>query len=202
MKKFSKNAILLLFCLLINNISSIFIYTYLLAFILNISSNGIVNVAKFYLVLHISMILLSLCIAPIIKKSKNSLFLKIGVIFKCVFVISIVLLGNKIINYVWLIAICNGIGEVLFWSGANSLQPNVTTKKSLQGFISLSKILNTMLSLIIPIIMGYFIDKIGMVLIAITMFILTIIQFCVSLFIKENCIERVSRYALKNFYYK
>lgn len=43
MKSLNKNAYLLLGCLLLNNITSIFIYTYLLAFILNISANGIMN---------------------------------------------------------------------------------------------------------------------------------------------------------------
>ena len=53
MKKFSKNAGLLLSCLILNSVTSIFIYTYLLAFILDVSNNGIINVAVFYLVLHI-----------------------------------------------------------------------------------------------------------------------------------------------------
>lgn len=84
---------------------------------LDISSNGIVNVAIFYVVLHVSMTILSWVFAPIFKKFNKALALKIGIVFKFAFVVTVVLLGESILKYVYLIAVVNAFSEVLFWGG-------------------------------------------------------------------------------------
>lgn len=186
MKKFSKNAKLLLSCLLINGITSTFIYTYLLAFILDISNNGIVNVAIFYLVLHVTMIILSWVMAPLFKKFNKALSLKLGIIFKFLFVIIVVFLGKSILKYVYIIAIFNAFSEVTFWGGANPLQPVVTDNNNLSLYISLTKIFSTIIGLIVPILMGFCIDQIGMHAISIAMVVIVVIQLILSMFINEK----------------
>jgi hypothetical protein len=96
------------------------------------------------------------------------------------------LLGDKIINAVWLIAICCGLGEVLFWNGANALQPMVTSSSNLQIYISVTKSLTIVFNIIIPIAMGFLLDSIGMSIVAIFMMTFSIIQFIVALFINEE----------------
>ncbi len=186
MKKFSKNAILLLLCLLTNGITSTFIYSYLLAFILDISNNGIVNVAIFYLVLHTTMIALSWILAPMFKKFNKSLALKIGIVFKFLFVLTIVFIGDTVVNFVYLIAICNALSEVLFWGGANPLQPIVTKNTSMSLYMSVTKILSTIIGFIVPVLMGFCIDKIGLHSIAIAMTIIVSIQLTLAMFINEK----------------
>ena len=186
MKKFSKNAVLLLLCLLVNSITSIFIYTYLLAFILDVSSNGIVNVAIFYLVLHVSMIILTWIMAPLFKKFNQSLALKIGIILKFLFVLIVVLLRESIVKYVYIIAVCNAVAEVMFWGGANPLQPLVTKNGSLSIYMSVTKIFSTIISLVIPVLMGFAIDNIGIHAISIVMIVLVVMQFTVAMFINEK----------------
>lgn len=186
MKKLSKNAILLLACLLINGITSTFIYTYLLAFILDVSSNGIVNVAIFYLVLHVTMIILSWIMAPIFKRLSKTLVLKLGIIFKFLFVVIVVYLGDKIANFVYIVAMCNAVSEVMFWGGANPLQTIVTGKTSLTTYMSYSKIFGTMIGLTVPIIMGYCIDQIGMSTISIAMVIIVTTQLILTIFLNEK----------------
>ena len=186
MKSFSKNATLLLSCLILNSITSIFIYTYLLAFILDVSSNGIINVAIFYLVLHVSMIILSWVIAPVLKKINKALALQIGIVFKFLFVLMAVLLKDSIIDYIYVIAICNALSEVMFWGGANPLQPMVTQNSSLSVFMSFNKIFGTIISLIVPIFMGFCIDQIGIHFISIAMTVLVAIQLTLAVMIKEK----------------
>ena len=82
MKRLSSNAYLLLCCLVINSITTVFIYSFLLAFVLDVSQNSIINVALFYLTLHIATIVLSWLLAPFFKRFNKTFSLKIGVIFK------------------------------------------------------------------------------------------------------------------------
>ena len=199
MKKFTKNSIALLSCIALNSITSIFIYTYLLAFILDVSNNSIINVAIFYLVLHVSMITLSWLIAPLFKKFNKALALKIGIVFKFVFVLVVVFLKDSIVNYVSIIAICNAFSEVLFWGGANPLQPMVTKNSSLTVFMSISKILGTVISIVIPIFMGYLIDKIGIHIISITMIFIVAGQMILSFLINEKDMEVNTKLNYKQF---
>ena len=197
--KNNKNSNLLLSCLLINNVSSIFVYTYLLSFMLDISNNGIFNVATFYLVLHISMIALSWIFAPLFKKAKKSLILCLGVLSKFIFIIMVIIFKNSIINYIPLISVLNAASEVLFWAGANPLLPLVTQKNKLTSFISNQKILSGIIHLIIPISMGYFIDKSGINIVAILMGILVTIQLILSLCIHEKDKENHQSLHYKQF---
>ena len=169
MKKLNKNSSLLLACITLNTVTSIFIYTYLLSFILEVSNDNIINVAIFYLVLHVSMIALSWLIAPLFKKFSKTWALKIGIIFKFIFVLIVVFFKDSIVNYVYLIAICNAFSEVLFWGGVNPLQPMVTKNSSLSTFMSISKILSTVINIVVRIFMGYLIDEIGIYIISIAM---------------------------------
>lgn len=199
MKKLTRNAISLLVCVTLNNITSLFIYTYLLSFILEVSNDSIVNVAIFYLVLHTSMIALSWLIAPLFKKFNKALALKVGIIFKFIFVLMVVFFQNSIVNYVYLIAVCNAFSEVLFWGGFNSLQPLVTKNSSLSTYISISKIIGTIVNIVVPIFMGYLMDKIGIHIISITMIFIVVTQMILAIFIREKDEEVNTKLNYKGF---
>ena len=199
MKKLTRNAISLLVCVTLNNITSLFIYTYLLSFILEVSNDSIVNVAIFYLVLHVSMIALSWLIAPLFKKFNKALALKVGIIFKFIFVLMVVFFQNSIVNYVYLIAVCNAFSEVLFWGGFNSLQPLVTKNSSLSTYISISKIIGTIVNIVVPIFMGYLMDKIGIHIISITMIFIVVTQMILAIFIREKDEEVNTKLNYKGF---
>lgn len=183
-KKFSRNAVLLMISTVSDSITSMFIYTFLLAYILNVSSNGIVNVALFYLVLHASMIVFFWIAAPLFKRLNKTLVLKIGILFKFAFVIFVVAMGSAVVQYVYLIAILDGLAEVMFWGGINPLQAIVTDKKQLPLFFSIITIVKQILGLFLGVLMGWLIDATGMYIISIIMVGVVAAQLLLALFIK------------------
>lgn len=195
----NKNSVVLLSCLLINNVTSMFIYTYLLAFILDISSNGILNVATFYCSLHVSMIAFSWLFAPLFKKIKKSNILSFGIFFKCIFILMVGIFKDSIINYIILIALFNAASEVLFWGGANPLLPIITQKNKLVSFMSAHKILGNIISIIVPIIMGYFIDVSGINVVALIIGILITIQLLLSFCISEEDTKKRNKPHFREF---
>lgn len=132
------------------------------------------------------MIILSWVLAPFFKKFKKTLPLKLGIVCKLVFVCTIVFFQEFIVDYVYLIAICNGFAEVMFWGGGNPLQSEVGKVDNLQHFISGLKIMNTVINLVVPIIMGYFIDLIGLKSIAIAMLVCVAGQMTLAFFVKDT----------------
>ena len=199
MNKLSKNAILLLLCLLINVITSTFIYTYLLAFILDVSNNGIINVALFYLVVHLTMIVLSWIIAPMLKRFNKTSILRAGIVFKFLFVIMVVYLGADIAKHIYIVAICNGFSESMFWGASNPLQTIVNEKTSLTTYVSYFKTYGIIIGLTIPIIMGYYIDKIGLSVISIVMIFIVTTQLILSLFLNEKTDKNNTKTQYKEF---
>ena len=198
MNKFSKNTSLILSCVAINSITSIFIYTYLLAYIIDISNNSVTNVAKFYLTLHIAMIAFSWIMAPLFKKFKKTLSLKFGVVAKFLFVGMIVVFKDSVLELVYLIAIFNAFAEVVFWGGMNPLQAEISKTNNLRLFISISKVINIVINVVVPIIMGYFIDQSGLSVIAIAMMFCVVGQIVLSIFIKEE-VPAVSKLKYREF---
>lgn len=193
MKKLKPNASLLLVCLSLNSITSMFVYTFLLAHIIDLSSNSIINIAIFYLVLHVSMIVLSLVLAPLFKKMNKALILKLGIGVKFVFVVLVAILSDYIVNYVYIISICNALAEVVFWAGANALIPKATDNQSMQQFFSFQSIIGGIISIVLPPIIGMWIDKFGMYIISVIMVFVVAAQYVTSIFIKDRGIEKSTK---------
>ena len=117
-EKLGKNAIFLIASDLIYTITALFAQTFLVAYLLKITNDNITQVSLYYMIINFIHAMGSIFIGKFIKNGKynKTKILSLGIIIRAIFILFIVLLGNKLSNMFVIVAIFCGISETLYWS--------------------------------------------------------------------------------------
>ena len=108
--KIGKNAKLLIASDLIYSLTAVFIETFLVAYLLNITNENITTISIYYITIYSLLSLGNILIGKVIKKypSKNKQILSLGIVSRALFILFIVILSEKIATNFILIAIILG----------------------------------------------------------------------------------------------
>ena len=201
-KKIGKSAKLLIVSDLFYSLTSIFSGTFLVAYFLKITNESISKISIYYIIVFSLLSAGIILLSYIVKRhpSKAKIIMCSGMVVRALFILSIVILGDKFSNYYIWIAIFYGIGESLFWCSHELIYIDVTNNKNRKNFMSIKKITGKIISIISPIILGTSIELYSFTKIAIYVFGLTVIQIIVTLLINTD-IQNNSKgtYNLGNF---
>jgi len=198
MKDFNKNAVVLLMGSALNNIISLFINTFLIAYLLQINSGNIVNISIFYIVVYALIGLLYVLLSMWLTQKVKIRFFQIGIILKCILILLIALLKTNVSDYIVLIAIFLGVSESFYWSSFNVMQNDLINRHKIQKQISLNAIVKNIVNIVLPITLGTAIELYSFSSIAILVCTFSIMQIVLSFFIKSEY-ENTENKNLKSF---
>lgn len=185
-KKFDRNIFGLLTNGALHNIITIYMNTFLVAYLLNISSGNFFNVALYYVISYIILLLAYTGFSFLICKINKVYAIRIAILFHCSILIMLAFLKENIVNFIVPIAIINNISNGLYWSGLNSLSNETIKGKKLQGYNTYSAVVNNITSIIIPIIFGSIIDNSSMTVITIFAIIVAILEIGSTFFFQKQ----------------
>ncbi len=200
--KIGKNAKLLIASDLIYSLTAVFIETFLVAYLLNITNENITTISIYYITIYSLLSLGNILIGKVIKKypSKNKQILSLGIVSRALFILFIVILSEKIAANFILIAIIYAFSETLYWCTHELIYIDVTNNNNRKKYMSIKKISSKILNIISPIILGTSIGLYSFTKIAIYIFMLSVIQILITLFIKtETKKDKNEKYDLKKF---
>lgn len=187
-KKLSKSAKCLIISDLIYTITALFAETFLIAYFLKITNENIVQIALYYIIVKglngIGLILIGRFIKG--KPTVRTKILSLGIIIRAIFILFIVLLGNNLSSYFVIVAIFCGISETLYWSTHELIFIDVTNNDNRKDYMSIKKILSTIVKIVAPLVLGSTIELYSFTKIAIYVFVLSVIQIIISLQISPN----------------
>lgn len=202
-KKIGKSAKFLIVSDLFYSLTSIFSSTFLVAYFLKITNESIGKISIYYIIVFFLLSAGNILLGSIIKKypSKAKSIMCLGMVVGALFILSIVILGDKISDYYVWIAIFYAIGESLYWCSHELIYIDVTNNKNRKNYMSIKKISGKIIKIISPIILGTSIELYSFTKIAIYVFVLTVIQIIVALLIKTDIQNnKKSTYNLRNFF--
>ncbi len=202
--KLDKNAKALIVSDVINTIVSLFGETFFVAYFLQISNENITKVSIYYIVLYLLLGLGNVLLGKIMKHKpqKRVIIYRCGIVTKSIYVLLIVLLKEKISKYFVIFTIFYGIAEALYWSTYDVMNIELVDNKNRKGYMTIKRILTYITGVIIPIILGVSIELTSFTSMSIYIFVLTLIQIIISLFIdtrkfNTKCVGE--KYSLKNY---
>lgn len=187
---------------LIYTLTALFVETFLVAYFLKVTNDSIIQISIFYILIYALLGIGNVLIGKLIKTKPNhrTKVLSVGIIFRALFILFIVLLKEKIAIYFPIVAILYGISEVFYWVAHEVIYIDVTTNDNRKKYMSVKKILGKITNIIAPIILGSSIELYSFTKIAIYIFILSVIQIFISLQIKTDNNEISSeKYSIKSF---
>ncbi|HJJ16267.1 MAG: MFS transporter [Clostridia bacterium] len=187
-KKLNKSAKCLIMSDLIYTITALFAETFLVAYFLKITNENIVQIALYYIIVKSLMGIGLILMGNFIKGKPNirTKILSLGIVVRAIFILFIVILGNKLSNYFVIVAIFCGISETLYWSTHELIFIDVTSNENRKDYMSIKKILSTITKIVAPLVLGSTIELYSFTKIAIYIFVLSVIQIIISLQIKPN----------------
>ena len=134
-----KSANSLMVCEIINSIIDLFLNTFLVAYLLNITNENMSSVALYYVVDYAVTGICMYLIGYFLKKYNLANIYRLGIIIKCIFVILIVFLRNQIQYFLIPIAIILGIAETIYWGACDNMVGLVTNENNRENIQQIKK---------------------------------------------------------------
>ena len=200
MKKLNRNSSALLVTSAINNVIALFVNYFLVAHLLNISSQNISNVATFFLISYTFLGLGYFALSPLLEKINKLIFFRIGIVLKVCFVFLVMFLQGSLIEYLVIVAVFAGTADAFYWSSFNAMRNEIIDNVFFQNYISINTIINQIISILFPFLMGSAIDISSFRVIAILIFALAIVQLITSMTITHR--TKPGKFELGKFFRK
>lgn len=197
-EKLSTSAKSLMICEIINSIIDLFLNTFLVAYLLNITNENIGSVALYYVIDYAITGICMFIIGYFLKKYNIANIYRFGIFIKCIFVILIVFLREQIQNFLIPIAIILGVAETVYWGTCDNMVGFVTDENNRKKYTTNKKIIRSFTKIIMPIVLGTSIELLSFYKVSTYVMILSFTQVVLSLFIKiQN--QNYGNFNLKSF---
>lgn len=196
--KLSKEAIGYIICNALSKIIDLFISTFLVAYLLNISGGNILEVSLYYLFVYLGMMIFYSLFSYLFHNANKIHMYRISLLLKCLFLILISLLKEDVAKYIIPVAILYGIESSLYWSSYNCMMTEAISSKSVHKFYGVYNIVGYIVSIVAPIALGVVIDAGSFVKTSIYAFIVCLLMVFTTFILKSRK-EENGKFDLKGF---
>lgn len=181
----------------IKKIMTIFLGPFLTAYFISTSTNSILNIAIYYIFTYATMALSTLVVAALAEKRNRIKIFRIGIILNFIYLLIIILLKEKIINYLPIISILYGISASCYYFPYNLFIINKVKNTERTNYMVKLFITISVVGILFPIIFGSIITITNYILTAVIVLFISLIQIILSFFITDNHNGDLEEYNLK-----
>lgn len=181
----------------IKKIMTIFLGPFLTAYFISPSTNSILNIAIYYIFTYATMALSTLVVAVLAEKRNRIKIFRIGIILNFIYILIIILLKEKIINYLPIISILYGISASCYYFPYNLFIINKVKNTERTNYMVKLFITISVVGILFPIIFGSIITITNYILTAVIVLFISLIQIILYFFITDNHNGDLEEYNLK-----
>lgn len=181
----------------IKKIMTIFLGPFLTAYFISTSTNSILNISIYYIFTYATMALSTLVVAVLAEKRNRIKMFRAGIILNFIYILIIILLKEKIINYLPIISILYGISASCYYFPYNLFIINKVKNTERTNYMVKLFITISVVGILFPIIFGSIITITNYILTAVIVLFISLIQIILSFFITDNHNGDLEEYNLK-----
>lgn len=181
-----------------NNAVSVFVTTFLISYIYEISANYVLNIGLFYASNYLIMGLVLFLISHLVDKSNRVIFYRLAIVLRAVFIVCVVFVGEKLAELVILAGALHGTADAIYWASLNVMKNELISSRFMKKFSTLQISIEKLVNFVLPIILGKLIDSASFKSSAYIVLVIAVIQMVMSFFIKSNRPEN-SKFDFKGF---
>lgn len=184
---------------LLKSILTNFVDVFLVLYFINVSNNNILPLGIYKLVAIVA-IWLVIFLSRNYCKSKNRVWLmRIGIVLNFIYFLSIILLKEKVVDYIYLIGLIYGLEEGFYYSVFNTIESDGVENKDREKFLGTYNGVKNIVSVIFPLIFGSLIQSSGFINTIVFVLIIVVLQIILSILLKDNNIPKENKTNLKEF---
>lgn len=178
---------------LLRSMVFIFIDTFFSLYFFTLVNYRILPMAKYYLFTYLFLFIGFFLIRNFMKKEIKIGYYRISLGLLAIYLTLILLLKENIAKYIVILGIIKGLAEGFYYYPTNIFDTEKITNENRKKYSGILNTVNTFISIILPIILGVFLDKYSYVKVGKVVMIFIIIMFLNSFLIKD------AKYTKKNF---
>lgn len=199
MDKLNKAAKILILDQSIGKVIGIFLDTFLAAYFYKISQHNIFYLSVYNIIGWAVATIGAFLVADIIKRKDKVKLYRFGTFVKALYIFIIIILGDKIVKYVYIIGIMYGISTATTGFPYNMIESEQISIKERSKYIGYASVATEIIGLVMPILLGAYITITSYKIVAILILIFSIFKLILSFGIKNKNIQK-SKINLKDFY--
>ena len=180
----------------------LFLGPFLTAYFIKKSQESIVDLSIYYIFSYILIGIGSFIVASIIKKKFRVGMFRIGVVLNFIYIITIIILKEKIVEHLGLISILYGISSSTYWFSYNLFVINKIDNKTRTEYTVKSKIVSSIIGILCPIILGSIITVTNYELTAVIILIISVIQIILSFMLSPDEETKLCKFNIKETWNK
>lgn len=188
-QQISRNTKLLLIINTIRKIIDIFLGPFLTAYLFRIAVENIKIISIFNIFSYIVIAVIALIIGRILKNNYEMQIFRIGMISKFIQLVILILLGDNVVNYIWVLAVIAGFSMETWSFPLNLFSSKLISNNEKKNFVVYKTVLTNLSKVLIPFLLGSIISMKSFETTAIIILILSFIQILLSFklkFIRTN----------------
>ena len=182
----------------LKKIMVLFLGPFLTAYFIKKSQESVVDLSIYYIFSYFLLAVGSFIVASIIKTKFRIGMFRIGVIFNFFYIMSIIILKEKIINHLEFISILYGISSSAYWFPYNLFVINKIDNSERTRYTVKSKIISSVVGVLSPILLGSLITVTNYELTALIILFISFIQIILSFMLSTEKEIKLSKFNLKN----
>lgn len=164
----------------LKKIMIIFLGPFLTAYFIKTSSESIIDLSVYYIFAYLLLGFGTFIVASIIKNKFRIGMFRIGVITNFIYIMSIVILKDKVVEHLDLISILYGISQSMYWFPYNLFAINKIDNQERTNYTVKKNIIVSTVGVLCPILLGTIITATNFELTAIIILIISLIQIVLS----------------------
>ena len=189
--KFDVSTLGLQICYVLKSITNIFASTFLVSFIVHINeteplSASLSSISLYYIAFYLTFSIIYFLCSFIVDKTNRVWMYRLGILIKGIFIVSVVFIGKELSKFVLLAGFIGGFANGVFYSAFNVLKGEMVPRRQMSKFSAVNAVLNKVVNIVFPIVLGALIDFSSYTYVAIGVLILTIIELSVTFMIKSK----------------
>lgn len=179
-QRMSKNTNLLLVINTIRKIIDIFLGPFLTAYLFKVAVENIKIISIYNIFSYIAIAVMALIIGRILKNKYEMQIFRIGMISKFIQLAILIILGDNVVNYIWVLAIVAGFSMETWSFPLNLFSSKLVSNDEKKNFVVYKTILNNLVKVLIPFLLGSIISIKSFETTTIIILILSFIQILLS----------------------
>jgi len=164
---------------------SLFVNSFFVMYFLSLSNNNVAKLGVYYMIIYCLVFITYYLFRNICKTNKRIHLFRLGILLDFIYFLLIFILREKIVDYVYLIAVIYGIEEGMYYGVYNNLESTGIDNKQRAKFTGIYTFISSIISILVPILFGAFINEKGFSNCVIIVLALSICQILVSIVYKD-----------------
>ena len=184
----------------LKNIITSFVDSFLVLYFLDVSDSNILPLGIYKLVAIIAIYSVIFLARNFAKSKHRANLMRIGIVLDFVYFLIIILLKDKVVDYIYLVGLLYGLEEGFYFSVYNILESDGITNEERAKFAGTYTATESILSILFPLIFGSLIYATGFLKSLIAVFIIVIIRIVLSFKYKDINVPKSNKTNMKEYF--